>query len=102
VSIRFLHGRAEDLVPTLPPSLVLIDPPWGRDWPKDRCTLADLPVLAAILPQCRGEVWAKVPPSFDPSTVPGAVPSAWFGTEEGDRRRVKFLLLRIAGPDAKV
>ena len=39
---------------------------------------------------------AKVPPSFDPSTIPGA-PRAetWFGHEDGDYRRVKFLLLDL-------
>nr|MBA2319801.1 methyltransferase domain-containing protein [Deltaproteobacteria bacterium] len=95
VSMRFLAGDAAELLPGLPPALVFVDPPWGRTWPRDRCGLGDLPVLAAILPRCRGPVWAKVPPSFDPAELPGGIPEAVFGVSAGDAHRVKFLLIRV-------
>ena len=38
---------------------------------------------------------AKVPPSFDPSTIPGSQVEAMFGHQEGDYHRVKFLLLGV-------
>ena len=37
--------------------------------------------------------WIKVPPSFDVGDIPNARPEAFFGTGEGDRQRVKFVLL---------
>jgi len=37
--------------------------------------------------------WAKVPAAFDPSITEASRVSAWFGTGDGDARRVKFLIL---------
>lgn len=93
--VRFRVGRAEDLAPDEDAGLWFVDPPWGVDWDRQRVGLADLPLLGAILALRRPETWVKVPPSFDPSTVPSAVPEAWFGDAAGDRHRVKFVLLRI-------
>lgn len=53
------------------------------------------PLSSSPQPQFK-RLLAKVPPSFDPSTIPGAPRiEAWFGHEEGDYRRVKFLLLDL-------
>jgi SAM-dependent methyltransferase len=94
-SIRFLVGDARTLIPNLDADLLFVDPPWGERYDKDRVVLADLPLLAALLPaRARfARTWLKVPPSFDPACVAGARPHAWFGAGEGDARRVKFLLL---------
>jgi hypothetical protein len=96
--IRFVHGDAVALARehAEPEAILFIDPPWGRDWTRDHCGLAQLPLLAALLPIAGGyaALWAKVPPSFAIAELPGAVPQACFGEAEGDRRRVKFVLLR--------
>lgn len=92
--IQWRAGDALQLLPSLAGELVFVDPPWGRDWDRQRTRLGDLPLLEAILLAEHREVWAKVPPSFDPVDIAGAEPEAWFGTEEGDARRVKFVMVR--------
>lgn len=93
--IEFICGDACTIVPERAADLLFIDPPWGERYDKARVTLSELPpcqqVLAAAghIPQC----WIKVPPSFDPSTLPGYRAEAFFGVAHGDERRVKFLLL---------
>lgn len=94
--VRFVVGDAEAHVADEEAELWFVDPPWGADWDRTRTTLADLPLLGTLLGLPRPELWAKVPPSFDPSTVPGAVPEAWFGASAGDRHRVKFVILQVA------
>lgn len=93
--IQFAHGDAEQWAPRVQADLLFVDPPWGRDYDKRQVTLSDLPLLEAMLAhRTRFEaMWIKLPPSFDPSSVPGARPEAWFGAGSGDHRRVKFLLL---------
>lgn len=99
--IEFVHGDALALVSEHrdAAAILFVDPPWGADWPRDRCGLADLPLLAALLPHASGygELWAKLPPSFETSQViqagQGSV-AAMFGEAQGDRRRVKFVLVR--------
>lgn len=91
-SITFVHGDALAELPRH--DLVFLDPPWGADWDRTRTTVQDLPPLEQALGLARGEAWIKVPPSFDPSTVVGAEAEAWFGRASGDRRRIKFVLLR--------
>lgn len=86
--------------PGPPADLLFVDPPWGVDWPRDRCGLEQLPLLAQLIEAARagavaGQLWAKVPPSFDPSCVPDARAEAVFGQAKGDRHRVKFVLLRL-------
>jgi predicted RNA methylase len=95
--IRFMPGDARELLPELSADLLFIDPPWGERYDKTRVELGDLPLLASLLEQRErfARIWAKVPPSFDPRSVPGALPTAWFGSGEGDARRVKFLLLAL-------
>jgi len=93
--IRFVHGDAVDLVPGLEAELLFVDPPWGARYDKRRVALADLAPLPALLalPERFARTWAKLPPSFDTTQVPGAKVRAIFGSGQGDARRVKFLLL---------
>jgi SAM-dependent methyltransferase len=83
--ITFLHADARQVVPEHATDLVFVDPPWASP------DLAPLPELAAIV---TAELWVKVPPAFDPQELPGAVPEAWFGEAEGDRHRVKLVILK--------
>ncbi|MFO7564825.1 MAG: class I SAM-dependent methyltransferase [Enhygromyxa sp.] len=85
-------------------AILYVDPPWGREWKRDRCELAKLPLLAALLSVAGpsyAALWAKVPPSFAIDELPNASPEAHFGEAEGDRRRVKFLLLRAEQKSSK-
>jgi hypothetical protein len=93
--IKFICGNACTIVPELEADLLFIDPPWGERYNKERVTLEDLPPSRQILeraPQILKQ-WLKVPPSFDPSTLPGCRVEAMFGAAPGDERRVKFLLV---------
>lgn len=93
--IEFRAGDARVLLPTLDADLLFLDPPWGERYDKSRVALADLPLLVDLLAERTrfSRTWLKLPPSFDPTTIDGARPSAWFGVASGDARRVKFLLL---------
>lgn len=96
--IQFVCGDARALAAEHPADLLFVDPPWGERYDKQRVVLADLPLLQSML-ELRSrfpELWAKVPPSFVPASVPGARAEAFFGVGEGDARRVKFLLLTVA------
>lgn len=97
--IAFQVGPAEEALAGRSGDLLFLDPPWGTDWDRGRTTAADLPLWGALAPHRArfAETWCKVPPSFDPATVPGATAEAWFGEAAGDRARVKFVLLRVAG-----
>lgn len=93
--IEFLAGDARELLSGRAADLLFLDPPWGENYDRERVALGDLPPCAEILDAAR-EIptkWIKVPPSFDPATLPGYRPEAFFGTGGGDDRRVKFLLL---------
>lgn len=92
--ITFVHADALDAVRAHHAELTFVDPPWSG-WDKRRTTVADLPLLGALLPHLARvpEWWAKVPPSFDSQDLPVTV-APWFGVATGDRHRVKFLLLR--------
>ncbi|HHO52512.1 MAG TPA: hypothetical protein ENK18_17000 [Deltaproteobacteria bacterium] len=94
--IHFVQGSAEERIEGLGHDLLFVDPPWGLDHNRARTTPAQLPELPPILEAAAGyaEIWLKLPPSFDPATLPGAIPGAWFGRNTGDRHRIKFLLLR--------
>lgn len=93
--IRFVAGDARQLAGRLSADLLFVDPPWGERYDRRRVVLADLPLLQALLAHRArfARLWAKVPPSFDPASLPGARARAVFGVGEGDARRVKFLLL---------
>ncbi len=93
--IAFRLGGAEAVLPFLTGDILFVDPPWGVDWSRARTSLADLPLLeTALAARGFGELWAKVPPSFDVREVPGTVAEAVYGVGAGDDRRVKFVLLR--------
>jgi 16S rRNA G966 N2-methylase RsmD len=98
-AIDFRAGDARDLVLEAEGAILFVDPPWGEAWNRRVTTLAELPLLAELLalaPRTGAEeLWAKVPPSFAVSELPGAEPEAYFGEAAGDRRRVKLLLLRL-------
>src|SRR5262249_13938565 len=95
--IEFVCGDACELVPTLEAELLFVDPPWGARYDKQRVSLLHLPLLASLLEQRArfARVWAKVPPSFDPSELARATLEAYFGVGRGDGRRIKFLLLEL-------
>jgi predicted RNA methylase len=104
--IRFVHGDGIALLPTLKADLLFLDPPWGREYNKERVRLEELPLLEAALAfrDNFGAIWAKVPASFDSRDTPEARVEAVFGLAEGDRRRIKFLWLRWeakAGEDSR-
>ncbi|MSP72231.1 MAG: methyltransferase domain-containing protein [Myxococcales bacterium] len=89
------HAAALEEEAAVDDALVFVDPPWGLDWDRLSCTLDALPLLRLVLGGFTGrELLAKVPPSFDPDSTPGLVPTAVFGEAEGDRCHVKFLSLR--------
>jgi predicted RNA methylase len=109
-NIAFVAGDAVREAAARSADVLYVDAPWGEDWDRTRTTLADLPLLAGVLkvagfgdpasneaaPARRYRtVVAKVPSSFDPSSVPGATPEAVFGIAPGDFRRVKYVLLWI-------
>lgn len=93
--IDFVCGDACAIVPEFDADLLFVDPPWGERYNKERVTLQDLPPSQQLIEQAVHipKHWLKVPPSFDPSTLPGCHIEAFFGTARGDDRRVKFLLL---------
>jgi SAM-dependent methyltransferase len=102
--IEFVHGDALVLVPERrdPEAILFVDPPWGVDWPRAGCGLVDLPLLADVLPHAAGyaALWAKVPPSFATAELferGSGRADAFFGEAQGDRRRVKFVLVRRSG-----
>jgi trimethylguanosine synthase len=93
--ISFVYADAREVVAAETPEVLFVDPPWGGPgWDRTRTTAADLPLVEALWSVPAAEVWAKVPPSFAPASLEGAVPEAWFGEASGDRHRVKFVLVR--------
>ena len=93
--IEFILGDARNILPEKNADLLFIDPPWGERYNKERVALDDLSPCQELLDRASHfpQTWIKVPPSFDPATLPGCRVEAIFGTAAGDRRRVKFLLL---------
>jgi hypothetical protein len=96
--IRFVAGDARALAGELAADLLFVDPPWGERHDRRRVALGDLPLLRALLVHRTrfARMWAKVPPSFDPASIPGARARAMFGVAAGDARRIKFLVLELA------
>ncbi|HTM45737.1 MAG TPA: methyltransferase domain-containing protein [Polyangiaceae bacterium] len=98
--ITFIAGDATEIVPELQADLLFVDPPWGERYNTVRMTLEELPPLSTLVQRSThiAQLWAKVPPSFDPATVPDCAAQAYFGVGAGDDRRVKFLLLTLRRP----
>lgn len=96
VAIDFVHGDGLEAAATTHADVLFVDPPWAG-WDHTRTTVDDLPLLRDVLTHRERfeTVLAKVPPSFDTSTIPGATAEAWFGHAPGDHRRVKFVLLSV-------
>lgn len=97
--IRFVAGDGGQALQTEAADLVFIDPPWGADYSRLRVGLHDLPLLQQWLPQVGRftQTWLKLPPSFECAALPQAQPLAVFGQAEGDKRRIKFLWLKLRG-----
>lgn len=101
--IEFLVGDAVELAREAPSedAILFVDPPWGADWDRRACGLDDFPLLADLSAQASGyaELWAKLPSSFASAQLlagrAGSV-RAVFGEGEGDRRRVKFVLVMLS------
>ncbi len=97
--IRFVHGDALHEAAARQADLLFADPPWGTDWDRSRTRLDELPLVQELLDLGYPTTVLKVPPSFDPTTVPDCTPRAWFGTAAGDRHRVKFVTVSVGrGP----
>lgn len=101
--IEFVHADAVAWVAQMrepdPAAILFVDPPWGEDWDRSGCGLAELPLLEALVPLAGGyaALWAKVPPSFATAQLLAGGDGdarAMFGEAEGDHRRVKFVLVR--------
>lgn len=99
--ISFVHSDAREQVGAHASAgaVLFVDPPWGEAWNRTHTSLGSLPLLAELLPAASGfaALWAKVPPSFATAELLGDGPGdarAVFGEAEGDRRRVKFVLVR--------
>lgn len=101
--IRFVHADARDVLSSLSAELLFVDPPWGASYDKTRVVATDLPLLGELIAHADrfAACWLKLPPSFDPASVPGARPSAWFGCGQGDARRVKLVLLELGALPAR-
>lgn len=85
--IQFHHGDGREWVGKEKEGDVLfVDPPW-----------ASLSLLSDLLPFASrfATFLAKLPPSFDPSVIPGAQARVMFGEAEGDYRRAKMLLIAV-------
>ncbi len=97
--ITFVHGDAREQVDQHDVDVIFIDPPWGG-YDHRVAVLDDLPLLAELLPRLPPgpALQLKLPPSFDPATLPFPVRvEPLFGEAGGDWHRVKCLWVhRIA------
>ena len=81
--------------------ICFVDPPWGPDWDKKQCALSDFPLAQDLWKRFLKHqqwmaFWLKVPSSFVPNTLhPLATTEPVFGTSEGDKQRIKFLLIKV-------
>ena len=98
--IKFFCADACSIVSGHEADLLFIDPPWGGDYDRSRVALADLDPAQQLIENAAHVPmkWLKVPPPFDPATLPGCRASAVFGCGRGDGRRVKFLLIELGSP----
>lgn len=97
--ITFVCGDAREVVGRHDAAVCFVDPPWGG-YDKRRSRLADLPLLADLLPALTRfpAVWLKLPPSFEATDLgEGWAFEPMFGVAPGDRRRVKLLLATRGG-----
>lgn len=99
--IAFVHGDARTLVTAHAGDVLFVDPPWGADYDKRATGRADFPLLDALLAQklsaSYGALWAKLPASFELASlgVEQVEARAFFGEAEGDRHRIKFVLVMV-------
>ena len=97
--ITFVHGDACERLEPNAEAILFVDPPWGADWARSGCQPEDMPLLMHLVERAPGfaALWAKLPPSC--ATAPllagqAGDAQAVFGEAEGDRRRIKFVLVR--------
>jgi SAM-dependent methyltransferase len=96
-AITFVHGDAAPALETYDVDVLFVDPPWGNAYDRERTVADAYPLLVAawrVAERDRRGFLAKVPPSFDPDTLPGTAAEAFFGEAPGDRHRIKLVLLR--------
>jgi hypothetical protein len=90
--IEWLRGDARALLAQMPAALWFIDVPFAERSPEGRLPLLD--ALLELRPPLQ-RAWLKVPADYDPASIAGARPEAWFGAGEGDALRVKFFVLAL-------
>lgn len=97
VTARVITGDLHAHLPQLKADILFVDPPWGPHYDRICCVADDFPQLRVALAHRAnfGALWFKLPPSFDPTSLPGCKPAAAFGHAGGDRQRVKFVLVRL-------
>lgn len=93
-NIDFVEADAEEIAATADADVLFVDPPWGSEWNRERTGLEDFPLAAALSAHHRfARLLLKLPPSFDPSGLPGTEATAYFGEAAGDFHRIKFVLI---------
>ena len=95
--IKFICGDSAKIIQELRSEILWIDPPWG-EYEKSDCKLNDFPFLSQVLgvikPEQFKEIWIKMPQAFDTSSMPEYKAEAVFGVADGDKHRIKFVLLK--------
>lgn len=100
VSIQFRSANSAELLPQWTGDLLWLDPPWG-ELTRRACTFDNFSELQAVLtrlaPGAFREIWIKLPPTVDTSTLPEGQFEPVFGEGAGDRHRIKFIWARLRG-----
>ncbi len=96
-SIEWHCVDATTKLASLNADLLFVDPPWSEEYDRTRVRFADMPLLERLLSAATHfpKIWLKLPPSFDVADLPNATPQAVFGVGDGDKRRVKYLILEL-------
>ena len=100
--IEFVHADVTQVLHEFDYDILFVDPPWGKEYDRQKTLLDDLPLLRELLasPSPANEIWLKLPPSFDTKSLPEGEKTirAVFGEAQGDHHRVKFIWVRLVYP----